>query len=381
MQECRPDLSGAEITGVEDLEAAAAEEEATSAPAGAGPLATGSYRRHGRCRRSPSRFRRAGSFRRSRPATSVATNTAFVSINNFHRGDFKPYVLKTTDLGRTWTSIAGDLPQRDPVWAVVQDNVNPNLLFVGTEFGMSFSVDGGARWVPFKSGMPTINIREIEIQKRESDLVAASFGRGFFVVDDYSPLRHLTAAPGHRRRQDRHPRAGGARRPVLHAAGQDRPAASCSARSCARSRTSRTRTPGAPRTSPTGRTSSCTGSRSRASRRSGRRSKRSASTPPRPAATRRASSSAVHSPDADEIIDATPEIETIHATFIGDKAFSNLPRKFKTSISGCAAQCSHHEINDVAFAAVQHPATGETGYDLWVGGGLSTNPMIAQRLG
>ena len=85
--------------------------------------------------------------------------------------------------------------------------------------------------------------------------------------------------------------------------------------------------------------------------------------------------------DADEIIDATPEIETIHATFIGDKAFSNLPRKFKTSISGCAAQCSHHEINDVAFAAVQHPATGETGYDLWVGGGLSTNPMIAQRLG
>ena len=85
--------------------------------------------------------------------------------------------------------------------------------------------------------------------------------------------------------------------------------------------------------------------------------------------------------DADELIDATPEITTIHDSFIGDKAFSNLPRKFKTSISGCAAQCSHHEINDVAFAAVQHPATGETGYDLWVGGGLSTNPMIAQRLG
>jgi sulfite reductase (ferredoxin) len=85
--------------------------------------------------------------------------------------------------------------------------------------------------------------------------------------------------------------------------------------------------------------------------------------------------------DADELIDATPEIEAIGAQYIGDPAFSNLPRKFKSSISGCAAQCTHHEINDVAFAAVRHPATGEVGYDLWVGGGLSTNPMIAKRLG
>jgi len=85
--------------------------------------------------------------------------------------------------------------------------------------------------------------------------------------------------------------------------------------------------------------------------------------------------------DADELIDATPEITAVHDTYIGDPAFANLPRKFKSSISGCAAQCTHHEINDVAFAAVTHPATGETGYDLWVGGGLSTNPMIAQRLG
>src|ERR1700734_375566 len=85
--------------------------------------------------------------------------------------------------------------------------------------------------------------------------------------------------------------------------------------------------------------------------------------------------------DADELIDATDEITAVADRYIGDEALSNLPRKFKSSISGCASQCSHHEINDVAFAAVQHPATGETGYDLWVGGGLSTNPMIAQRLG
>jgi sulfite reductase (ferredoxin) len=85
--------------------------------------------------------------------------------------------------------------------------------------------------------------------------------------------------------------------------------------------------------------------------------------------------------DADEIIDATPEIAAIGAQYIGDAAFSNLPRKFKSSISGCSAQCAIHEINDVAFVGVRHPDTGEPGYDLWVGGGLSTNPMIAKRLG
>jgi sulfite reductase (ferredoxin) len=85
--------------------------------------------------------------------------------------------------------------------------------------------------------------------------------------------------------------------------------------------------------------------------------------------------------DTDELIDATPEIDAVAEQFIGDPSLSNLPRKFKSSISGCAAQCTHHEINDIAFAAVRHPETGEVGYDLWVGGGLSTNPMIAKRLG
>ena len=85
--------------------------------------------------------------------------------------------------------------------------------------------------------------------------------------------------------------------------------------------------------------------------------------------------------DTDELIDATPEIAAITEHYIGDPELSNLPRKFKSSVSGCAAQCTHHEINDIAFAAVRHPETGEVGYDLWVGGGLSTNPMIAKRLG
>ena len=119
-------------------------------------------------------------------------NTVFATFNDFHRGNFKPYVLKSTNLGKTWTSISGDLPDRDPVWTVVQDHMNPNLLFVGTEFGLSFTADGGRHWVKLKSGIPTITIRDLEIQKRESDLVAASFGRGFFVLDDYSALRQLT---------------------------------------------------------------------------------------------------------------------------------------------------------------------------------------------
>jgi sulfite reductase (ferredoxin) len=84
--------------------------------------------------------------------------------------------------------------------------------------------------------------------------------------------------------------------------------------------------------------------------------------------------------DCREIIDATPEIAAITAAYVGDPAFSNLPRKFKSSVSGCAAQCAVHEINDVAFVGVAGEA-GEAGYDLWVGGGLSTNPMLGRRLG
>jgi len=119
-------------------------------------------------------------------------NTVYVTLNDFQRGNFKPYVMKSADLGRTWTAISGDLPERDPAWTIVQDYVNPSLLFVGTEFGLSFTVDGGKHWVKIKGGMPAITIRDLEIQKRENDLAAASFGRGFFILDDYSALRQIT---------------------------------------------------------------------------------------------------------------------------------------------------------------------------------------------
>lgn len=118
--------------------------------------------------------------------------TVFAAFDNHKIGDFKPYLLKSTDRGRTWTSIAGDLPKNGTVYAVVQDHVDPNLLFAGTEFAAYFSVDGGKRWIKL-SGLPTIAVRDLAIQRRENDLVLATFGRGFYVLDDYTPLRRLTA--------------------------------------------------------------------------------------------------------------------------------------------------------------------------------------------
>ena len=84
--------------------------------------------------------------------------------------------------------------------------------------------------------------------------------------------------------------------------------------------------------------------------------------------------------DASEVIDASGAIAQIVERYLGDPAFANLPRKFKTSISGCSVHCTNHEINDIAFVGVDHPTLG-AGYDLWVGGGLSTNPKLGIRLG
>jgi photosystem II stability/assembly factor-like uncharacterized protein len=118
--------------------------------------------------------------------------TIYATFNNHWTGDYKPYVLKSTDLGRTWTSITSNLPARGSAWAIVEDPRNRQLLFVGTDFGVFTSVDGGGRWMPIKGGLPTIQVRDMAIQARHSDLVIATFGRGFYVLDDYSMLRTLT---------------------------------------------------------------------------------------------------------------------------------------------------------------------------------------------
>ena len=124
-------------------------------------------------------------------ASNHDANTAFVSFDNHQNNDFKPYLLKTTDAGRTWTSLTANLPKNGPVLAIAEDHVNPNLLFTGTEFGVWFSIDGGAKWIQLKGGMPTIAVRDLNIQKRENDLVIGTFGRGIYILDDYTPLRLL----------------------------------------------------------------------------------------------------------------------------------------------------------------------------------------------
>ncbi|MDB4269747.1 glycosyl hydrolase [Flavobacteriaceae bacterium] len=118
-------------------------------------------------------------------------NTVYVALDNHKEGDFNPYLYKSTDKGLTWKSISNNIPKRTLVWRMVQDNVKKNLLFAATEYGVYTSLNGGDSWQKLP-GTPTISFRDITIQKRENDLVAASFGRGFFVLDDYSALREFT---------------------------------------------------------------------------------------------------------------------------------------------------------------------------------------------
>ena len=117
-------------------------------------------------------------------------NNVYAAFNSQRQGDFKPYLYFSSDKGKTWTSISSNLPERGNVYCIKQDHVDPNLLFVGTEFGAYFSNDNGKIWNKI-SGLPITAVYDLDIQKRENDLVAATFGRGFYVLDNYSPLRFL----------------------------------------------------------------------------------------------------------------------------------------------------------------------------------------------
>ncbi|MCZ6899273.1 MAG: glycosyl hydrolase, partial [Bacteroidetes bacterium] len=127
-------------------------------------------------------------------ASQHNANVVYAAFNNHKNGDFKPYILKSSNKGRSWASINGDLPQRGSVYSLAEDHVDSNLLFAGTEFGLFFSQNGGQKWIQLKNGIPTIPIRDIAIQKRENDLVLASFGRSFYILDDYSSLRNLSSS-------------------------------------------------------------------------------------------------------------------------------------------------------------------------------------------
>jgi len=124
-------------------------------------------------------------------ASRYDANTVYAAFDNHKNGDFKPYLLKSTDTGKSWTSIAANLPENGPVLAFVEDPVNPRLLFAGTEFGLWFSIDGGGKWIQLKGSFPTIAVRDLVIQAREGDLVVGTFGRGIYILDDLRPLRVL----------------------------------------------------------------------------------------------------------------------------------------------------------------------------------------------
>ena len=120
-------------------------------------------------------------------------NVVYAAFNNHQAGDFKPYVMKSSDLGKTWTSVTGNLPEGS-VYSLAEDHVDRNLLFAGTEWGLFVTRDGGKKWLRLNGGLPTIQVRDLAIQKRENDLVLGTFGRGFYILDDYTPLRTMSDA-------------------------------------------------------------------------------------------------------------------------------------------------------------------------------------------
>lgn len=119
-------------------------------------------------------------------------DTVYAVMDDHKTGDFSPYVVRSRDRGQTWEPIVGDLPERQPLWRIIQDHEQKDLLFLGAEYGVYYTRDGGEHWVKLP-GAPNIPFRDLEIQRRENDLVGATFGRGFYVLDDYSPLRTMDA--------------------------------------------------------------------------------------------------------------------------------------------------------------------------------------------
>jgi photosystem II stability/assembly factor-like uncharacterized protein len=127
-------------------------------------------------------------------ASQHDANTVYAAFDNHKRGDFKPYLFVSTDRGATWKSIAANIPATHTAYSIVEDHVDPKLLFAGTEYGLYFTQNGGTNWIQLKGGLPTISVRDLWIQKRRNDLVVGTFGRGIYVLDDYRVLRTMTPA-------------------------------------------------------------------------------------------------------------------------------------------------------------------------------------------
>ena len=121
-------------------------------------------------------------------------DTVYAIANAHQIGDFSPYLFVSHDRGHSWQSAMGDLPENHLIWAIEQDHVKADLLFIATEFGLYFTVNSGENWHKLSGNAPTISFRDLKLQRRDGDLVGASFGRGFYVLDDYAPLRYMSEA-------------------------------------------------------------------------------------------------------------------------------------------------------------------------------------------
>ncbi|MFI5237109.1 MAG: WD40/YVTN/BNR-like repeat-containing protein, partial [Ignavibacteriales bacterium] len=126
----------------------------------------------------------------------VASNfdklVAYAACHNYVGGDYKPYLLETNDGGKSWSMINGNLPEKGSTYSIAEDHIDKNLLFTGTQFGVYFTINGGEEWIPFQNGMPPACVMDLDIQRRENDLVVSTFGRGVFILDDYTPLRYMS---------------------------------------------------------------------------------------------------------------------------------------------------------------------------------------------
>jgi hypothetical protein len=125
-------------------------------------------------------------------ASQHDANTVYATFDNHKRADFKPYILVSNDRGKNWKSISGDLKEPQVVYSIVQDHIKTDLLFIGTEYGVFFTNNGGEKWIQLKGSLPTQAVRDLDIQKRENDLAIATFGRGFYILDNYSSLRETS---------------------------------------------------------------------------------------------------------------------------------------------------------------------------------------------
>ena len=119
-------------------------------------------------------------------------NTVYVALDGHKQGDYSPYLFVSRNGGKSWSKITKGIADKSYVWRIVQDHINPDLLFIGTEFGIYFTINRGDSWKQLKDGLPTISFRDLVIQREHEDLVAARFGRSFYVLDNYAFLRELS---------------------------------------------------------------------------------------------------------------------------------------------------------------------------------------------